>query len=289
LALLGYALPANNRPQWWLWVAIGALAATLATLAPGNWVRARAMAPDDALQTYRWLVLMPRTAYSALLFLARPLTALSLLAAVAAGLWLGYRHRAARAASWRLSWRQWGVVLLALGVLNGIGFLLFRYLTVSAPLLRAQNEILLVLLLSGAAVAWAAAQQLPEPRLWLPGWLRHNSLLGLALVGLLAAGHVPEAWRELLTSAAPFDAQMQARFARLRSARSAHEPAVTLPPLRLPYGHVLIPLRQFSNSIEFDIDLTPGCEGNINGVMERYFEVPDVCCDPQAPAVKTQK
>ena len=54
----------------------------------------------------------------------------------------------------------------------------------------------------------------------------------------------------------------------------AGTPAVTLPPLRLPYGRVLVPLRQFSTDIEFDIDLTPGCEGTINGVMERYFEVP---------------
>ncbi|WP_092677445.1 DUF6056 family protein [Hymenobacter arizonensis] len=289
LALLGYALPASSRPQWWLWLAIGAMAAALATVAPGNWVRARAMAPDDALQAYRWLVLLPRTAYSAMLFLARPLTALSLLAAVAMGLWLGYRQRAAGTASLRLAPRQWGAVLLAFGILNGIGFLLFRYLTVAAPLLRAQNEILLVMLISVAAVAWAAAQQLPEPHFWFPRRLRHSSLLILGLFGLSASGHVPEAWRELLTSAAPFDAQMQARFARLRSTSRAQEPTVTLPPLRLPYGHILIPLRQFSNFIEFDIDLTPGCEGNINGVMERYFEVPDVCCDTRAPALNKQK
>ncbi|WP_426059532.1 hypothetical protein [Hymenobacter sp. B1770] len=289
LALLGYALPAGSRPQWWLWLATGALAAALATMAPGNWARARAMAPDDALQAYRWLVLLPRTAYSAVLFLARPLTFLSVMAAAIMGLCLGYRQRAMGEASWRLSRWQWGAMLLAFVVLNGIGFLLFRYLTVATPLMRAQNEILLVMLISVAALAWFAAQQLPETRFWLPRWLRHSSLLGLALFGLFAAGHVPEAWRELLTSAAPFDAQMQARFARLRSASRAHEPAVTLPPLRLPYGHVLIPLRQFSNFIEFNIDLTPGCEGNINGVMERYFEVPEVCCDTRAPAIETPK
>ncbi|MCC3152682.1 hypothetical protein Q3A66_06710 [Hymenobacter sp. BT770] len=48
-------------------------------------------------------------------------------------------------------------------------------------------------------------------------------------------------------------------------------------------------MRQFSTFIEFDIDLTQGCEGNINGVMERYFEVPDVCCSPTAPAVIAKK
>jgi hypothetical protein len=109
------------------------------------------------------------------------------------------------------------------------------------------------------------------------------------LAGLFGAGHVPEAWRELLTSASSFDTQMQARFARLRTAHRAQEPAVTLPPLRLPYGHVLIPLRQFSNYIEFDIDLTAGCEGNINGVMERYFQVPQVCCSAAAPPVSVKK
>ena len=65
----------------------------------------------------------------------------------------------------------------------------------------------------------------------------------------------------------------------VRAAHRTGQPRVVLPPLRLPYGRVLIPLRQFSTDIEFDIDLTAGCEGNINGVMERYFEVPDVCAD----------
>jgi hypothetical protein len=73
---------------------------------------------------------------------------------------------------------------------------------------------------------------------------------------------------------------MQARFAQLRTAHQNRQRTTTLPPLRLPYGRVLIPLRQFSNDLEFDIDLSPGCEGTINGVMERYFEVSDVCCEP---------
>jgi hypothetical protein len=111
----------------------------------------------------------------------------------------------------------------------------------------------------------------------------------LLLVGLFAAGHVPEAWRELATSAASFDTQMQNRFAALRDAHRAGTPQLTLPPLRLPYGRVLVPLRQFSPDIEFDIDLTPGCEGTINGVMERYFQVPDVCSVPAAPALPVRK
>ena len=93
---------------------------------------------------------------------------------------------------------------------------------------------------------------------------------------------MPEAWRELVTSAAPFDAQMQARFAALRAAQRAGTPQLTLPPLRLPYGRVLIPLRQFSSYIEFDIDLSIGCEGTINSVTEHYFEVPKVCSETTA-------
>ena len=285
LALLAYVFPVANRPQIWLWLVVGGLSAAVAVVAPGNWARAVAMAPADPLQAYRWLVLGPRTLYSAGLFIASPMIGPTLMAAALAGLWLGYRHRAAGKASLRLSRRQWGALLLAFGVLNSMGFLLFRYLIVGAPLMRAQNEILLVMLLSVAVLAWVAAQQLPSPTAGLPRFFRHGGLLGLFLAGLFGFGHVPEAWRELLTSAAPFDTQMQARFGVLRAAQQAHVQAVVLPPLRLPYGHVLIPLRQFSTFIEFDIDLTKGCEGNINGVMERYFEVPDVCCSPAAPAV----
>ncbi|ALW85501.1 hypothetical protein AUC43_10600 [Hymenobacter sedentarius] len=285
LVLLAYALPAASRPKLWLWLAVGGLSAAVAVVAPGNWVRAVAMAPADPLHAYRWLVLGPRTLYSTGLFIVSPMIGPSLVAAALAGLWLGYRHRASGAVSWRLSRQQWWAALLAFAVLNGMGFLLFRYLIVGAPLMRAQNEILLVMLISVAALAWAVAQQLPDATVRLPRVFRHGGLLVLLLAGLFGLGHVPEAWRELLTSAASFDAQMQARFGMLRAAQRARQPAVALPPLRLPYGHVLIPLRQFSTFIEFDIDLTQGCEGNINGVMERYFEVPDVCCSPTAPAV----
>ncbi|MBF9238182.1 hypothetical protein I2I05_12325 [Hymenobacter sp. BT683] len=285
LALLGYALPVAARPKWWLWLAIGGLATAVAVVAPGNWLRARAMAPEDALQAYRWLVLLPRTAYSALLFLARPVTLLSVLAAAAAGWWLGLRHRGTSGTPVRLSRRAWWAVLAAFVVLNGIGFLLFRYLIVGAPLMRAQNEILLVMLVAVAALAWVAAQHFSALGYQVPLWLRHEGLLALLAAGLFASGHVPEAWRELLTSAPSFDTQMQARFTVLRTAQLAQTPVVVLPPLRLPYGHVLIPLRQFSTFIEFDIDLTAGCEGNINGVMERYFQVADVCCEPTATAL----
>ena len=278
LALLGVALPRAARPKLWLWLAVGGLATALAAGAPGNWARALAMAPPhDPLQAYRWLVLGPRTAYTAVLFLARPLVALSLLAAAGAGLWLGTQARPENEAVAQPTRRQWVAVLLAFGALNGIGFLLFRYLIVGPPLMRAQNEILLLLLISTAALAWGAALCWPVPTVLYR--FRHGGLLALLLVGLFGTGHVPEAWRELWTSAAPFDAQMQARFATLRAAHRTGQPRVVLPPLRLPYGRVLIPLRQFSTDIEFDIDITAGCEGNINGVMERYFEVPDVCAD----------
>ncbi|GAB3576316.1 hypothetical protein GCM10027345_12740 [Hymenobacter daeguensis] len=279
LALLAFALPKAARPQLLLWLLIGAAATAAATAAPGNWARAAAMAPPtDPLHAYRWLVLGPRAAYSMGLFVARPLIGLSVLVAAAGGLWLGQQAPAHVAGRW--SRRQWAAVLAAYGALNFLGFLLFRYIVVGPPLLRAQNEMLLVLLLSTAVMGWAWGRRQPAAghrRRWQRRW---PALLLVA--GLFGAGHVAEAWRELAESAVPFNAQMQARFAALRQAHQAGQPQITLPPLRLPYGRVLIPLRQFSSDIEFDIDLTPGCEGNINGVMERYFEVPDVCCAPDA-------
>ena len=278
LALLAFTLPKATRPQLALWLVLGAVATGVALAAPGNWARAAAMAPPtDALHAYRWLVLVPRAGYSMLLFLGKPLVGLSALAAALAGLWAGAQQATSDTDS-LLTRRHWWAVLLTFGLLNFVGFLLFRYLVVGPPLLRAQNEILLVLLLSTAGLGWLLGQHLlaaTPPKIPLQ-WL------ALLLLGLFSQGHVPEAWQELATSAAPFNTQMQARFAALRAAHRAGTPRLTLPPLRVPYGRVLIPLRQFSSDIEFDIDLTPGCEGNINGVMERYFEVPDVCCERDA-------
>ena len=295
LALLAMFLPRAARPALWAWLLIGALAVAVAAAAPGNWARATAMAPAaDPYYHYRWLVLGPRSVLSMLLFLLKPINGLSTLAAGALGWWTGRQNRTVDSPSRPLVRRQWVALLLAYATLNFLGFLLFRYLIVGAPLTRAQNEILLVLLGSTAGLGWLLG------RYWdtsgnketaetsAEGPLAHSQkrlvpLVGLVLLaGLFCAGHVPEAWRELATSAAPFDAQMHARFAALRQAHRAGKPRLTLPPLRLPYGHVLIPLRRFSSDIEFDIDLTKGCEGNINGVMENYFQVPDVCCEPDA-------
>ena len=282
LALLGYLLPRAARPKLWLWLAVAALTATATIAAPGNSLRLVASAPPtDALHAYRWLVLLPRTAYSVVLFLTQPLIGLSLLAAAATGLWLGSQQPRAMVPV-PVGRGQWRAVLLAFGVLNGIGFLLFRYIFVGAPLLRAQNEILLVMLISIAALAWVVAPQLPTVATWRPRLVGNGRIMILLLAGLFGAGSVPAAWQELLASAAPYDAQMQARFAVLRAAHLAHLPSVVLPPLRLPYSRILSPMRRPNNRIEFDVDLTPGCEGNINGVMERYFEVPDVCCDAGA-------
>ena len=292
LALLAIALPRAARPALLGWLLLTALAVAVAATAPGNWARAAAMAPSsDPYYNHRWLVLIPRSVLSMGLFLIKPMNAWSTLAAAAAGWWAGRQAQASGPAPRPLAQRQWLALLLAYAALNFLGFLLFRYLVVGAPLMRAQNEILLVLLGSTAGLGWllgrhlgqAVAPSLPllQP---LPARQRtlREALLLLPLLGLFAAGHVPEAWRELATSAAPFDAQMQARFAALRAAHRAGSPRLVLPPLRLPYGRVLIPLRQFSSDIEFDIDLTTGCEGNINGVMENYFKVPDVCCEPDA-------
>jgi hypothetical protein len=288
LALLGFTLPEPARPKLLLWLGIGAVATALAAAAPGNWARVAAMAPpSDSYHTYRWLVLLPRAAYSMVLFLSKPLISLSVLAAGAGGLWVGHRQLITSQAMTPLSRRQWWAVLLAFGLLNFIGFLLFRHLVVGPPLPRAQNEILLVLLLSTGGLGWLVGQQLRPASANRARQRPLQLLLLLLFIGVFGAGHTPEAWQELATSAAPFDAQMQARFATLRAAHRAGTPRVTLPPLRLPYGRVLAPLHQFSSDIEFDIDLTPGCAGNINGVMERYFEVPDVCCDAAEPPLTT--
>ncbi|MBH8568864.1 hypothetical protein KB206_08220 [Microvirga sp. STS02] len=285
LALLAFALPQTARPKLLLWLGIGAAAVALAAVAPGNWARVAAMAPPaDPYHAYRWLVLGPRAAYSMLLFLSKPLTVFSVLAAGVAGLWLGRQQLIDSQTMVPLSRRQWAAVLAGFSLLNFIGFLLFRHLVVGPPLPRAQNEIMFVLLLSTAGLGWLVGLQfLPMAAAGKHRQKLFQFLLSLLFIGLIGAGHVPEAWRELTTSAAPFDAQMQARFATLRAAHRAGNPQATLPPLRLRYGRVLAPLRQFSSELEFDIDLTPGCAGNINGVMERYFEVPDVCCDAAAP------
>ena len=282
LALLGYALPPAARPKWKLWLTIAGITAALAISAPGNWLRLIASTPPDRLHAYRWLVLGPRTAYSMVQFLMQPIIALSLLAAAAGGLWLGFQSRQHGTFQVLLSRRQWWMLMLAFSVLNTVGFLLFRYLIVGPPLARARNEILLLMLISVMALAWLAATQLPALARLAPRLRTAPALLLLA--GLFGAGHTPEAWRELCFSAASFNTQMQARFAALRAAHRTGQPAIVLPPLRLPYGRVLIPLHQFSRDIEFDLDLKPGCEGIINGVMERYFAVPDVCCDAAAPA-----
>lgn len=282
LALVGFALPRAARPKLLLWLGIGAAATALAAAAPGNWARVAAMAPPtDPYHAYRWLVLGPRAVYSMVLFLSKPLIALSTLAAGATGLWISRQHAEGQT-PFSLSRWQWAVVVLAFGLLNFIGFLLFRHLVVGPPLPRAQNEILLVLLLSTGGLGWLAGQQLRPSSKSKTQQRPLQLLLLLLFIGAFGAGHTPEAWRELATSAAPFDAQMQARFATLRAAHRAGTPQVTLPPLHLPYGRVLAPLHQFSPDIEFDIDLTPGCAGTINGVMERYFEVPDVCCNAAA-------
>jgi hypothetical protein len=291
LALLGYILPAAARPKWWLWLLAGLVAGVLMVTAPGNWLRLQATQPTDPLHAYRWLVLGPRTAYSMVLFLMRPMTFLSLLAAAALGIWLGFRHRLEEQnIAAHLSRRQWWVLLLAFGALNTMGFLLFRYLVVGPPFMRARNEILLVMLLSTMVLAWFGVQH-PALTSWEPRLRRTVGVGLLLLAGLFGIGRVPDAWYELWSSARTFDAQMEARYALLQSAHRSGQETVTLPPLRVTTGRILLPLAQFvdGNGIEFDIDLDPGCTGIINGVTERFFQVPHVCCDPNAPDITVHK
>lgn len=290
LAFLGYALPAGARPKWWLWLAVALVTIVVTVSAPGNWLRLEATQPSDPLHAYRWLVLGPRTAYSLVLFLVRPLIGLSLLAAAAMGLWLGFRYRLpAHLATCFTRQNRW-VLLLTFGVVNTVGFLLFRYLIVGPPLIRARNEIFLVMLISVLALAWLGAQR-PAMAAWKPRLHRASSLLLVLLASLFGAGRVPDAWHELWTSARAFDEQMQARYVLLEAAHRSGRQVVTLPPLRVTTGRILLPLRQFvdGNGIEFDLDLNTGCNGIINGVTERFFQVPHVCCDPKAPDIVAPK
>ena len=94
------------------------------------------------------------------LFPIRPMNALSALAAAAVGWWTGRQALAAGPAPRPLARQQWLALLFAYAALNFSGFLLFRYLIVDAPLIRAQNEILLVLLGSTAGLGWLAGRHL---------------------------------------------------------------------------------------------------------------------------------
>ena len=128
LALLGFTLPAAARPKLGLWLLIGAVAVGIAATAPGNWTRAAAMAPPAGpYHASRWLVLMPRAAYSMVLFLIKPMNGLSTLVAAAVGLWAGI-ITPRDPTHLQLTRRHWVAVLLAFGGLNFIGFLLFRFL-----------------------------------------------------------------------------------------------------------------------------------------------------------------
>ncbi|GAA4369616.1 hypothetical protein GCM10023185_43430 [Hymenobacter saemangeumensis] len=270
LAALGWALPSKARRAWLLWVLIGSIAAGIAVVAPGNWVRAEAMAPTDSA-AHRLLLLLPRTALSALKLLASPVVSGSVLAALLLGLQLGWQRPAT--SRLRLAKKQWWALALAYAALNGSGFLLFVAL-IGTPLNRALNEMVLVGLVSTAALGYLLAQQLKRP-----AWVgRHHWLLPLLLLSLFVSGNTRLAWRELLTTAPAYEAQMQARNAALLAASKAKASTITLAALHLRHGRVLAPLNRCGNFTDFDIDLTPGCEGTINGVLARYYQLPQVCC-----------
>jgi hypothetical protein len=273
LAVLGLRLPPDRRAAWWAWLLLGLVAGALSLAAPGNWLRAAQTYPGDHSQ--RWLLLLPRAAYSGILFLLKPMVSGSLVAALLTGLTLG-RAAGAPAAGTRTSWSlpEWGGLLLAFGALNSVGFVLFRYVWIEAPVLRAQNEMLLLLLVSAAALGWVMATQQPGGIL---AGRRLRWALPLLLLALFTTGHVRHAWLELLTTAPAYEAQMQARYATMRQAHRAGQPAVLLPPLQLAHGRVLAPLRDGSYPADFSVDLSPGCSGNSNAVLAHYFGLRRVC------------
>ena len=271
LAMLAATLPPARRSLLIGWGAVAALAAVLALVAPGNWVRVTAMDPH---LPHRWLLLGPRIASSILHFLLDPLTGSGLLLALLSGAWAGQRSRAGGALPLLLSRRQWWGALLAVGMLNGSGFVLFRLLIGTSPLPRALNELVLVAVVSAALLGWLMGQQLVLST-------RQRSVFQPVLLGgllvFLALGNVVPAWQELLTSAPGYDRQMRARYDLLRAARQQRQITAMLPLLRLRHARVLAPINNRGYFVDFDVDISPGCEGTINGVLSRYFEVPRVC------------
>ena len=272
LALLGRYLPKFMRRTWLAWLVLGTLAAAVAVVAPGNWVRAGIMAPEGS-PVLRGLLVLPRAVLATGRLLANPVAGGGMAAALLLGLALGWR----RPARLRLSKQQWWAAGLGYLALNGAGFLLFAAV-LGAPLNRALNEMLLVGMVSTAGLGWLLALAFPRPSLY------QNWLLPALVLVLFAGGHVRHAWVELLTTAPAYEAQMQARNRALATARTAHAASVSLPMLQLRHGRVLAPLNRCGNTTDFDIDLTPGCEGTINGVLARYYELPRVCAiDTAAP------
>ena len=270
LAMLAATLPPARRSLLFGWGAVAALAAVVALAAPGNWGRVTAMDPH---LPHRWLLLGPRIVSSALHFLIDPLIGSSLLLALLAGAGAGQRGRAAAGVPLALSRRQWWGVLLAVGALNGSGFVLFRLLIGTSPLPRALNELVLVAVVSAALLGWLAGQRLVMSARQQAVF---QFVLVVGLLAFLALGNVVPAWQELLTSAPAYDRQLRTRYALLRAAHRAGRPA-TLPLLRLRHARVLAPLNNRGYFVDFDVDVSPGCEGTINGVLSRYFEVPRVC------------
>lgn len=130
------------------------------------------------------------------LFILQPVVWLSLLAAAATGLWLGYQHQLQAQQDSPIvviTRRQWQALLLAFSAVSSAGFLLFRYIFVGPPFLRAQNEILLVMLISATGLAWVAVQRVPRVAAWKPFFLRNRLGLALLVVGLFGIGNVPDA------------------------------------------------------------------------------------------------
>ena len=269
LAALGLTLPRPARRYWWAWAGVTVVGAAIALSAPGNWVRADAMAPADP-PLHRLLLLLPRTALAWLRLLANPVVTGSLVAALLLGLPLGQQ---ATPAIQPLTKRQWWAVGLLFGALNASGCFLFVVL-IGAPLARALNEILLVALFSTTLLGGLLGQHLARPLGRRP-WA---GLLPALVLVLFVSGHVRRAWTELATTAPAYDAQLQARYATLRAARAAGATRATVPALHLRHGWVLAPLARCGPVTDFDIDLTPGCEGTINEVLAQYFELEKVCC-----------
>jgi hypothetical protein len=269
LAGLGWWVRRYRPAAWRLWLSWAGLAgfcAAVALAAPGNWHRA---ALTDAYpQAHRWLLLVPRAGLAVVGLVARPVLLVSTLGLAVALLRLGASLRSVPAASPRRA--DVLVVLAGYVLLNTVGAAFMKSFWVDPLLGRVSNLLVLVLLVSTAALAlWVGTWWAPAQAHWLRGRLA-TSLLCSGLLVLFGVGQVRRAWQELLFVAPTYSQQMQARYALLRQARAQGHAYVAVPPLRLPLvPGVLVPLAVPGRLIEYSVELKPSYADNEE--LARYF------------------
>jgi len=259
----------RHRPAaghlWLGWAGLAVGCAAVALGAPGNWHRA---ALTDAYpQAHRWLLLLPRAGWAVLGLVARPVVLASTLGLAAALLRLGASLFPVPAPAPRRADRL--VALAGYALFNTVGAAFMKSFWVEPLLGRVANLLVLMLLVSTAALALWAGTWWPAGRRWLQSKLAAR-LLASGLLVLLGVGQVGRAWEEWLLVAPSYNQQMQARYALLRRARARGDRYVVVPPLHLPrVPGVLVPLAVPGRTIEFSVEMKPHYGDNEE--IARYF------------------